>query len=135
MRLFKGYFLSIIEVVSEHLFLFLSFASVDSDLSCESDLNRGGAIGPTQCEEAIAPDELQLSCRVTYNGQNAPQLVWKRAGDSTTLNKTICLTKVNRVTCNISVTANLQLNKSIYYCQSTNQKYNCSLELKNVLCK
>ena len=109
--------------------------SVDSDLVCESDMDPRGVVGPTECERAIAPDKVTLSCSLTYNGVDAPEMVWSRAGDSPTLNDTHCVNIDKRVTCYTTLTANLQLIGSAYTCEVTTQQYNCSLEINNILCK
>lgn len=109
--------------------------SIGSDLVCESDMNPRGVVGPTECERAIVPDVVTLSCSLTYNGADAPEMVWSRAGDSSTLNNTRCVNIDKRVTCNTTLTANLQLIGSAYICEVTAQQYNCSLEINNILCK
>lgn len=102
---------------------------------CDSDMAPGGVVGPIQCEKTSAPDDVELSCGVTYNGKTAPELVWRRAGDSSNSTDTHCVTGYNRVTCNTTLTANLQLTRTVFICELPTHKYSCSLEIKNIPCK
>ena len=121
--------------IFQSLVQYSSAFSVGSELVCESDMDPRGVVGPTECERAIAPDEVTLSCSLTYNGNNAPRMIWSKAGDSPTLNNTHCVNIYKRVTCNTTLTANLQVIGSAYICEVTIQQYNCSLEINNILCK
>ena len=108
---------------------------VASNLVCESDMNPGSVVGPTQCEKFIAPAEVPLSCSVPYNGGKAPQMTWSKSGDSSNSTITDCVTRNNRVTCNSTLTASLKLNGALYTCELKTQQYNCSLKINNILCE
>jgi len=102
---------------------------------CQSDNDLNAVVGPTECAKLIAPDQLQLSCSVTYSGNFAPRMEWRKmewrkVGSELQSNETKCGVRGNRVMCNATMEANLNINGSVYICHIiTAEQYNCSLKV------
>jgi len=103
-----------------------------------SNMKPDGVVITNDCN--IDPDEVQLSCSVTFYGKNPPQLEWKKVpeGGNRVVN-TECQTINNRITCNTSVIGDRDMNRSSFVCQATGpSELNislCSIPVKNLLCK
>jgi len=95
----------------------------------ECGTNLDEFVGPNNC--SIPPDEIQLSCSVTYSGNKSPELKWRKFGDSGDLEST-CTTEHadHRKICNLTIEPNLLLNGSIFVCRTTerasDEQYNCT---------
>jgi len=103
-----------------------------------SNMKPDGVVIPNDCN--IDPDEVQLSCSVTFYGNYPPQLKWMKVPENgNSVTNTECQTINNRVMCNTSISGDRKLNSSSFVCQTTgSSELNvslCRIPVKNLLCK
>lgn len=86
----------------------------------------------------IDPDEVQLSCSVTYHGNIPPQLEWWMAGGNSSITNTIGFTSGNKITSLVTLKTDLSTNNQSYVCQtkqSIDSQYKCNSETIRLQCK
>src|SRR6218665_3734977 len=92
-----------------------------------------GLLGPNSCN--IEPDELKMSCSVSYHGNIPPLIQWREFQSAGYIEKGVsCEQTDDQAICKFSVNASLSLNGSSYICE-TATRYNCSSGIINVMCK
>ncbi len=80
--------------------------SVDDEPECNSNINPDGVIGPNAC--GIQPDELHLSCGVSYHGNIPPHLKWITLGENNSISDNLTTDRFdNRVMHNLTIKADL----------------------------
>src|SRR6218665_1412951 len=96
-----------------------------------------GLLGPNSCN--IKPDELQMSCNVSYHGNIPPLIQWREVQSAQHIERGVsCNQTDNQVTCKFSVNASLDLHGSSYICETATSaatRYNCSSGVINVMRK
>ncbi len=96
-------------------------------------MNPDGVIGPNDC--GIEPDEIQLTCNVTFShGNIPPTLEWKISGDENNSSLVVC---ERTTSCKLTLKANLTFNNQSFVCQTTKarrQQYGCSIGPIKVKC-
>lgn len=103
---------------------------------CDSNNDLDEIVGSTECAQPILPDQLQLTCSVTYSGNFPPQMKWRNVGSELQPNETRCNVRGNRVMCNLTLEANHNMDASVYICEIiTAEQYNCSLKVSKPICE
>lgn len=110
----------------------------DKGPDCHSNIQPDGIMGQNIFN--IPPDEVRLTCNVTYYGIIPPQMEWKNVGDNSFSKNiyTSVATSTNRVTYTLKLKGDISLDNSSYVCQttrSTQNQYKCTSETIKVLCK
>lgn len=111
---------------------------VDSPLSCETNINPDGFIGPNSC--GLQADKIQLSCGVNYHGNIHPALDWTNDGQNSGVSgsKPLCNNSDTRVTCSMAMDAEINMDGSTFVCQTTRasqDQYRCTTDKAKVLCR
>lgn len=107
----------------------------------ECNANMVEFVGPNNC--SIPPDEIQLSCSVTYRGDRAPRLKWKLFGEGVRKYMYNCTNVTentgSRITCNLTIKPDFHLNGSVFVCQTigraSEEEYNCTTKPITILRK
>lgn len=116
----------------------LSLHLKDNDPDCQSNIKPDGVIGQNKFN--ITPDEVQLTCTVTYHGNIPPALEWKKIGDCNATDDSAASPVIydNRLIYNLNLKGHSSLDNSSYVCQtkkSTQNQYKCISKKIKVLCE
>jgi len=119
------------------LVLFPIRYSVDDEPECKSNISPDGVIGHNTC--GIQPDELLLSCSISFHGNIPPDLKWIKLGESDSISGNVTKGQAaNRFTYNLTIKADLLEDKSSYVCQTTKSRtstHSCTSETVKLLCE
>jgi len=110
--------------------------TLDNDPDCQSNIQPDGVIGQNIFN--IPPDEVQLTCTVTYHGNIPLQIEWKKVGDNSSIEDIVTSTvrSTNRIIYTLKLKGDISLDNSSYVCQttrSTQNQYKCTSEIIKVL--
>ena len=112
----------------------------DKDPECRSNIHEDGLMGQNIFN--IPPDEVHLTCNVTYYGNVPPQMEWRKVGDDRIIENSSTSTSTyistNRITYTLKLKGDISLENSSYVCQTTmsaQHQYKCTSEKLKVLCK
>src|SRR6218665_958342 len=119
------------------LLLFLITYSLDGEPECSSYKNLDSVMGPNAC--GIQPDELHLSCSISYHGRIPPDLKWTKLGDNDSIIEMVTKNESDgRFTYGLTIKANQIKDNSSYECQTTKSrtsKASCTSRTVKLLCE
>src|SRR6218665_2403366 len=104
---------------------------------CHSNMKPDGLLGPNSCN--IEPEELHISCNVSYHGNISPVLQWREIQSSESIKSGVsCRQPGYEVTCDLAMKANFSLHGSSYVCETTasaTTRYFCSAGVISIIRK
>lgn len=120
----------------QHVKSFLSFA--ESSPICHTTIESDGLLlGPNSCN--MEPDELQVSCNVSYNGDSTPIIQWRAITSADPITRGVsCRQTDNTVTCNLALEASFALHGTSYVCETTTPettRHNCTSGVISLISK
>lgn len=104
---------------------------------CHTNMKPDGVLLPNSCN--MEPDELKLSCSVSYKGNIPPIVQWREVGSVNLTTKGVsCRHTGNSVTCHLTINAKFGLQDTSYVCETTRSsktQHNCSSGLIRLICR